>query len=138
MGFSSEVSALCSLSTTHCLILNILNTFHYFPSAKLCRIVLLCDLYTSRLTEPNIGSFNLEGKAMGFSLELSDFVSVSTKYCLILITLITFYYFPSAKPDRIILYYDQYTSRLTESKTDPFNLEDKPIGCTPEVVIYAI
>ena len=75
---------------------------------------------------------------MGFSSEISDFVSLSTKHCLILITLNTFYYFPSAKPDRIVLYCDQYTSRLTESKIDPFNLEDKPLGYTGEVVIFSI
>ena len=78
VAFSSEVSDLCSLSTKYCLILNKLNTFYYFLSPKPCRIVSLCDQYTLRLTEPNIGPFNLEGKAMGFSLELSDFVSLST------------------------------------------------------------
>ena len=62
---------------------------------------------------------------MGFSLELSDFVSLNTKHCHILIPLYTFYYFPSKKPDRKVLYCDQYTSRLTESKIDSFNLEDK-------------
>ena len=72
MGFSSEVYDSCSLSTKHCLILNTLNTFYHFPSATPCRIVLLCDQYTARLIETNIGSFNLEGKAVGFSLELSD------------------------------------------------------------------
>ena len=78
MACSSAVSDICSLSTKYCLILNTLNTFYYFPSAKPCRIVSLCGQYTLRLTEPNIGPFNLEGKAMGFSSELPDFVSLST------------------------------------------------------------
>ena len=73
---------------------------------------------------------------MGFSSELYDFVTLSTKHCPIVIILNTFYYFPTAKPCRIVLYCDQYTLRLTESKTDPFNLEDKPFGYSPEVVIY--
>ena len=95
------------------------------------------ESFTSRLTESKIGPINLEGKAMGFSLEVSDFFSLSTKQYLILITIDTFYYFPSAKPDRIVLYCDQYTLRLTESKIGPFNLEDKPFSYTPEVAIYA-
>ena len=74
---------------------------------------------------------------MGISSEVSDFVSLSTKQCLIFITLDKIYYFPSAKPCRIVLYCDQHTLRLTESKIDPFNLLDKPFGYTPEVVIYA-
>ena len=89
------------------------------------------------LIEIKIGPFNLKGKAMGFSLELSNFVSLSTNHCLILITLDTFYFFPSAKPCRIVLCCDQYPLRLTESKIDPFNLEDKPFSYTAEVVTCA-
>ena len=61
------------------------------------------DHFTSRLTESKLGPINLEGKDMGFSSKLYDFVSLSTKFCFILNTLNTFYNFPSAKPDRIIL-----------------------------------
>ena len=74
---------------------------------------------------------------MGSSSKLSDLCSLSAKQSLILITLNTFHYFPLAYPDRIVLYCDQYSSRLTESKIDPFNLEDKPFGYTPELVICA-
>ena len=67
MGFSQEESDFVSLSAKHCLILNTLNIFNFFPSAKPCRIVSLCGQYTWRLKEPKIGPFNLDGKAMGFS-----------------------------------------------------------------------
>ena len=76
--------------------------------------------FTLRLTESKIGPINLEGRAMWFSYELSDFVRLSTKH-LILNTLNTFYYFPSAKPCRIELDCDQHASRLTGSKIDPLN-----------------